>query len=63
MTESVLEKCVAMVCLVLLIVGGKALSVEENLIYTGIAIICAFTGLGTGAGKITLGKGGKCVEK
>jgi hypothetical protein len=63
MTESTIEKCVAMVCLVALILGGKSIGLDKEMLYTGIAMIGAFTGLGTGTGKITFRKGGKCTEK
>ena len=60
MTESTLEKCVAMLCIVLIILAGKAFDVTTDMIYMGITAICAFTGLGTGSGKITLTKKGDC---
>jgi hypothetical protein len=63
MTESTLEKCVAMICIVLIILAGKVFGVTTDMVYMGITAICAFTGLGTGNGRVAITKKTDCAER
>jgi hypothetical protein len=66
MTEGVLEKCVAMVCAVVLLIGGYKAGLDASLINMGLILIASLTGVGTGQGNVSFGRktpGGKKTDE